>query len=200
MKGPEDDSRVTPVADLFTYHIFGTPRELRRWQKDVASYSLVIKGLVDSPVRLSLPQIRDRFEPVTADMVLQCMTNVHWGRMRFTGARLLDALNYAGLEAPAALSEEARKVAVRGAEGFDTDLWIEEIRERPDAFLLAYAMNGEPFTPDHGFPLRLTADGKYGFKWCKWLTEIEVVDHDYKGHYEGRRGWSDAGTRGQPVI
>jgi len=194
MKEPEDDTRITPVAGLFTYHIFGTPRELRQWQKDVASYSLVIKGLVDSSVSLSLPQLRDLFEPVTADMVLQCMTNVHWGRMRFTGARLSAALEYAGL------SEGARKVAVRGAEGFDTDLWIEEIRERPDAFLLAYAMNGEAFTPDHGFPLRLTADGKYGFKWCKWLTEIEVVDHDYKGHYEGKRGWSDAATRGRPVI
>lgn len=194
MKGPEDDTRITPVAGLFTYHIFGTPRELRQWQKDVASYSLVIKGLVDSSVTLSLPQLRDLFEPVTADMVLQCMTNVHWGRIRFTGAMLLDVLNYAGL------SEGARKVAFRGAEGFDTDLWIEEIRERPDAFLLAYAMNGEAFTPDHGFPLRLTADGKYGFKWCKWLTEIEVVDHDYKGHYEGKRGWSDAATRGRPVI
>lgn len=54
--------------------------------------------------------------------------------------------------------------------------------------------------PDHGFPLRLTADGKYGFKWCKWLTEVEVVDYDYKGHYEGKGGWSDAGTRGQPVT
>lgn len=50
---------------------------------------------------------------------------------------------------------------------------------------------------DHGFPLRLTADGKYGFNWCKWLTEVE---YDYKGHYEGKRGWSDAGTRGQPVT
>ena len=194
MRRPEDDAPITPVAELFTYHIFGTPREVQRWQKDIATYALTIKGLVDTPVSLSLSQIHELFEPVTADMVLQCMTNVHWGRIRFTGARLLDALNYAGL------SEGACKVAFRGAEGFDTDLWIEEIREGPDAFLLAYAMNDEALPPDHGFPLRLTSDGKYGFKWPKWLTEIEVVDYDYKGHYEGKRGWSDAATRGHPVM
>ena len=54
-------------------------------------------------------------------------------------------------------------------------------------------------TPHHGFPIRLAADGEYGYKWCKWLTEIEVVDHDFKGHYEGKRVWSDAATRGQPM-
>ena len=83
--------------------------------------------------------------------------------------------------------------------GRATDLWLDEVRQQPDAFLLAYAMNGEPLTPEHGYPVRLTADGKYGYKWCKWLTEIELVDHDVKGHYEGNRGWSDAATRGQPV-
>ena len=194
MKRPENTPGITPVDKLFTYHILGTPRELRQWQADITAYVLAIKGLVASPLRLSLPEIRDRFEPVTADMVLQCMTNVHWGRMRFEGARLMDVLNYAGL------SESARKVALRGAEGFDTDVWIQEIREQPDAFLLAYSMNGEALPPDHGFPLRFAADGKYGFKWCKWLTEVEAVDYDYKGHYEGKRGWSDIGTRGHSVT
>ena len=194
MSTPESDPRITPVSALFSYHIFGTPRELTRWQKDVDAYVLAVDGLVENSLRLSLAQIRELFEPVTGDMVLQCMTNVHWGRIRFTGARLLDALNYAGL------AEGASKVAFRGGEGFDTDLWIEEIRERPDAFLLAYVMNDEPLASDHGFPIRLTADGKYGFKWCKWLTEVKVVDYDYKGHYEGKRGWSDAAVRGRPVT
>ena len=53
---------------------------------------------------------------------------------------------------------------------------------------------------EHGFPIRLTADGKYGYKWCKWLSQIEVVDHDYKGHYEGKRRWSDEATRGTKVT
>lgn len=194
MKRPENTPGITPVDKLFTYHIFGTPRELPHWQADITSYALMIKGLVDSPLRLSLSEIRDRFAPVATDMVLQCMTNVHWGRMQFEGARLMDVLDHTGL------SKNACKVALRGAEGFDTDVWIQEIREQPDAFLLAYSMNGEALPLDHGFPLRFAADGKYGFKWCKWLTEVEVVDYDYRGHYEGKRRWSDAGIRGQSVT
>ena len=194
MSLPEDTPGITPVSELFAYHIFGTPRDLPRWQEDDSVYSLAITGLVEKPISLSVRQIRDEFESVSADMVLQCMTNVHWGRIRITGARLLDVLRQAGL------SDAAWKVAVRGADGFDTALKIEDIRERPEAFLLAYEMNGEPLTGDHGFPIRVTADGKYGFKWCKWLTEVEAVDTDYKGHYEGKRRWSDAATRGQPVT
>jgi len=191
---PEDDLRITPVEELFSYHIFGTPRNLSRWQKDSGKYVLSVMGLVNTPLELSLHQLRNEFEPAASDMILQCMTNVHWGRVRFAGARLLDVLERAGL-APG-----GTKVALRGGEGFTTDLWIDDLRQEPDAFLLAYAMNGEPLPADHGFPVRATADGRYGFKWCKWLTEIEVVDYDYKGHYEGRRRWSDAAIRGRPVT
>jgi len=193
MRLPNDDASITPITELFTYHIFGLPGELKRWQERISDYSLAVTGLVKRPLRLSLRQLGEEFEAVSGDMILQCMTNVHWGRVRFTGARLLDALEYAGC------LEKAYKVAFHGADGFDTDLRLTEIRERPDAFLLAYVMNGMPLTPEHGFPLRMTADGRYGFKWCKWLDKIELVDYDYKGHYEGNRGWSDKGTRGQPV-
>ena len=193
MRLPEDDNSITPIEELFTYHIFGLPHELKRWQKDIHSYFLAITGLVYPPVQLSLSQVRDDFESVSTDIVLQCMTNVHWGRIRFTGTRLLDVLTYAGL------SPEAYKIALHGADGFDTDLRIDEIQERPRAFLLAYAMNDVPLPPGHGFPLRMTADDKYGYKWCKWLIEVEVIAYDYKGHYEKRRGWSDEATRGQPV-
>jgi len=193
VKLPEDNPGITPVKDLFTYHIFGVPSQLAQWQNDIDSYSLELRGLVERPVRLSLSQIRGDFETVSADMVLQCMTNVHWGRIHFEGTRLLEVLERAGLH------PEAYKVVLRGAEGFDTDLRLDEIRKRPEAFLLAYCMNGEPLAPEHGFPLRITADGKYGYKWCKWLTEIELVDYDYRGHYEGHRGWSDDAVRGRPV-
>ena len=194
MEMPEESGSITPIPELFTYHIFGEPRELDDWLRDPDSYSFAISGLVERPQKLTLAQIRGDFEEVSADMVLQCTTNVHWGRVRFTGPRLLDVLEAAGP------TTEATKLAIYGADGFDTDLGLEEIRREPDAFLIAHRMNDEPITDDHGFPVRLTARGRYGYKWCKWLSEIEAVDHDYKGHYEGRRGWSDAGIRGESII
>lgn len=194
MSDPDQVQGVTPLAKLFTYHIFGTPPDLARWRRDPAAYRLSVGGLVERPSSFSLPQLKSEFEPVRAEMVIQCTTNIHWGRLDLRGARLLDVLESAGL------LKQAWKLAFRAGDGYTTDLGLAEVRERPDAFLLAYEMNGEPIPPDHGFPVRLASDGKYGFKWPKWLVGVEAVDHDYKGHYEGKRGWSDAGTRGRPVV
>jgi len=191
---PEQDDRITPVEELFTYHIFGVPDQVRQYEEDASSYELAIGGLVGQELHLSLEDLRAGFPQVSGVMILQCMTDVHWGRLRFTGARLLDVLDRAGI------GSDAYKVAVQAAEGFDTDLRLDEIRERPDSFLLAHSMNDEPLTVDHGFPLRLTADGKYGYKWLKWVTVIDLVSEDYKGHYEGKRGWSDEAIRGQRVT
>jgi DMSO/TMAO reductase YedYZ molybdopterin-dependent catalytic subunit len=191
---PENTAGITPVEDLFVYHIFGEPPALRKWQARPETYRLELKGLVASPRALSAKDIREEFEPVSATVILQCMTRIHWGRVDVKGARLLDVINSAAPR-PGAL-----KAAIFGGEGFTTDLFLDEIRTEPGRFLLAYEMNGEPLTADHGFPLRVVAEGKYAYKWCKWLTAIEIVDYDFKGHYEGRRRWSDKATRGEPVI
>ena len=127
-------------------------------------------------------------------MVLECMTRIHAGHVLVRGARLWHLLEAAG-PLPGAF-----KAAFKSADGFDTDLNVDEIRERPDDFLVAYEMNRAPLTRNHGFPVRLAAYEKYGYKWPKWLIRITLVDHDYKGHYEGRRGWSDCAERGKPVF
>jgi DMSO/TMAO reductase YedYZ molybdopterin-dependent catalytic subunit len=51
-------------------------------------------------------------------------------------------------------------------------------------------MNGEPLSPDHGFPVRMIVPPIYGMKNVKWLERIELVDHDFKGYWQ-TRGWSD---------
>jgi len=191
---PEDSDAITPVEDLFVYHIFGRPRRLGSWLADPGGYSLEVKGMVDSPRAFSLGEIRDLFPPVSATVILQCMTRVHWGRVEIRGPRLLDVIEKAGMKAG------AKKIAIRGGEGFETDLFVDEVRREPERFLLAYEMNGAPLSADHGFPLRVVADGKYAYKWCKWLVSLELVDYDFKGHYEGKRRWSDAATRGEPVT
>jgi len=194
MSSPEDDTRVTPVEELFTYHIFGVPDECQRLTADPAGYSLAVTGLVGETLALSLDDLKGGFAEHSAEMILQCMTNVHWGRILVAGARLLDVVERA------APSEAAWKVALRGADGFTSDLSLGEIRDNPEGFLLAYSMNGEPLELEHGFPVRLASDGRYGYKWPKWLVEVDLVDHDFKGHYEGRRGWSDKGIRGERVT
>ncbi len=194
MNRPEDTTEITPVGELFVYHIFGFPPSLKDWQNRPSTYSLDVSGLVGTPASLSLDDIMEKFPPVSAVTILQCMTMVHWGRVEVRGARLADVLEYVGIQSGAV------KAAFRGGEGFTTDLLVREIQADPSKFILAYELNGDPLTADHGFPIRLVADGKYGYKWCKWLTGIELVDFDFKGHYEGKRGWSDAARRGEPVY
>jgi DMSO/TMAO reductase YedYZ molybdopterin-dependent catalytic subunit len=45
-----------------------------------------------------------------------------------------------------------------------------------DDTLLAYAMNGEPVPPDHGFPVRAIVPGWVGINNIKWVGRIEVRD------------------------
>lgn len=188
------NDEITALDDMFVYHIFGIPKDARSWERDPTGYRLRVTGLVENELTLSLDDLRQGFEPVSAPMVLQCMTNVHWGQLEFTGARLSDVLDKAGI-APA-----ATKVALRGADGFDSNLKLDYVRTSSPPVLVAYQMNGEPIPLDHGCPVRIASPGKYGYKWPKWIAEIEAVDTDYKGHYEGKRGWSDDAERGKPVT
>jgi sulfite oxidase len=70
---------------------------------------------------------------------------------------------------------------------FGVSIAMSKARE-PDV-LLAWAMNGEPLTPEHGAPLRMVVPGYAGVRSAKWLTRIEVREtpseapiqaHDYK--------------------
>jgi DMSO/TMAO reductase YedYZ molybdopterin-dependent catalytic subunit len=56
--------------------------------------------------------------------------------------------------------------------------------------LLAYRVNGDMLPADQGFPLRLVVPGKLGYKWIKWVTDINVLSGQYKGYWESR-GYSN---------
>ena len=50
--------------------------------------------------------------------------------------------------------------------------------------MIAYEAEGEPLTPDHGWPVRLVIPSKYFWKSAKWLRGIELLDHDEPGFWE----------------
>ena len=53
-------------------------------------------------------------------------------------------------------------------------------------------MNGVTIPPERGFPFELVAESKLGYKWIKWITEIELSDDEnYRGFWESR-GYSDS--------
>ena len=56
---------------------------------------------------------------------------------------------------------------------------------------MAFKMNNVTLPYERGFPFQLVAESKWGYKWIKWITEIEFSDNLlYKGYWE-RRGYSN---------
>jgi DMSO/TMAO reductase YedYZ molybdopterin-dependent catalytic subunit len=66
--------------------------------------------------------------------------------------------------------------------------------------LLAYAMNGEPLSPQHGYPLRLVVPGWYAVNSVKWLTEIELIEGPFDGFFQADRYWYQWNRAGRMVA
>lgn len=92
------------------------------------------------------------------------------------------------LFAKAGLQEEASHVIFYGADEYSTALPLDYLIE--NEIILAYRLNDVPLPPERGFPVQVVAEGKYGYKWAKWVVRMEVTDEPYRGYWE-RRGYSD---------
>ena len=51
--------------------------------------------------------------------------------------------------------------------------------------MLAFEMDGQPLSRPHGAPARVVIPEMYGYKGVKWLTKMELVDHQPTGYWEG---------------
>lgn len=182
-RGPDGlPPEVTPNADFYKVSKnFGDPAVR------VADWKLQIGGLVGRPRSLSYEELaalphRDQWQ------TLECISNDVGGsyisNALWTGVPLADLLAQAGGARPT-----AKRLVLRAADGYSDSLPLDKALQ--PTTLLTTTMNGEKLPVDHGFPARLLVPGVYGMKDVKWVTEIELVDDDFKGYWE-ERGWSDA--------
>jgi DMSO/TMAO reductase YedYZ molybdopterin-dependent catalytic subunit len=155
---------------------------------DAGTWRLRIDGLVEMPTTFTLDAIRS-MPSVEVPFTLACISNLVGGDLvgnaKWKGVRLRDVLNAAGVKAG------ARKVVFMAADGYTDSLPPAKAME--DGTLLVYEMNGEPLTYKHGAPARLLIPGIYGMKNCKWITQIQLLDHDFKGYWQ-QQGWNDQAT------
>jgi DMSO/TMAO reductase YedYZ molybdopterin-dependent catalytic subunit len=181
---------------------------------DESTWDLGVGGRVRRPLRLTLNQLKAS-PSTTMAVTLECAGNGRarlsprpvsqpWlveavGTAEWTGTRLGPILEEAGILANAA--EVVFTGHDRGIQG-----GIEQQYERSllltdavrDEVILAYAINGVPLPPQHGFPLRLIAPGWYGMTHVKWLRSITVLDRSFSGYqqataYHYRRSDGDPG-------
>jgi sulfite oxidase len=169
--------------------------------KEPDKWEITIDGEVNTPLKLPLSELKSKFTPVTQRMVLECggngrsfftpqargnqWTNGGAGCAEWTGARLADVLNAAGLKSTAMFSahygadphlsgDVAKQALSRGVP-------IAKLMDKNN--LIVWQMNGQPLPQIHGFPVRLVIPGWPGSVSQKWLTRIWVRDrvHDGQG-------------------
>lgn len=155
---------------------------------DRDSWRLSVRGLVDEPYELTLEQLR-ALPPVTQDQTLECISNEVGGNLisnaHWKGVPLRDLLNRAGVRAGTV------DIALRCADGYTESIPLHKAME-PDV-VLAYEMNGELLTDEHGAPARLLVPNIFGMKNAKWIERIEAANFDWKGFWQ-KQGWSDVAT------
>ena len=92
------------------------------------------------------------------------------------------------------LQPNADYVVFHTADGYSTGLSLDYLRD--NAILMAYGLNDISLPPDRGFPFQLVAKGRYGYKWAKWITRMEVTDKEVRGYWESR-GYSNSAIVGE---
>jgi sulfite dehydrogenase len=182
---------LTPNDALFVrWHIANIPTSI-----DVSQWRLKIGGNTEKELQLSLNDLKSRFEEVTYTAVIQCAGNGRsffeprvaggqWkngamGNVTWTGVRLRDILNQAGIKAGSV------DVSFNGLDtgtlptvpDFIKSLSIDKAQE--EDIIVAYGMNGQPLTMLNGFPARLIVPGWYATYWVKSLTDITVLNKSF---------------------
>ncbi|MEQ1752122.1 MAG: sulfite oxidase [Prosthecobacter sp.] len=191
------DDEVTPAKHLFVRNNGLSPApdllDPSKWTLEIAGESCA------KPVTLTLKELKEKFEHHTLQMVLECAgngrsefnppaTGNQWttggvGCPKWTGVRLRDALQYAGIKSNAVyigyygadlhLSGDIKKSSIsRGVP-------IKKALE--DESLLVFAMNGEDIPVENGAPLRLMFGGWAASTCGKWVKKIVIRDREHDG-------------------
>ena len=152
-------------------------------QVDINDYTLAVTGLVTEPQEFSYDEVIGDYQSYEKVVTLDCVEG--WSvKLLWEGVLVSDLI---GAAKPA---DETKIVIFHAYDGYTTSLPINYIMS--NNILLAYKMNGVTLPPERGFPFELVAESKWGYKWIKWVTEIELSDDvDYRGFWESR-GYSNS--------
>jgi DMSO/TMAO reductase YedYZ molybdopterin-dependent catalytic subunit len=142
---------------------------------DLASWTFTVSGDVEEPLSLSFDELKALpASDVTTD--IHCVTR--WSRFdaRFRG------VHWRELAARCRPRPTARFAIAHAEAGFTTNIPLAAIED--EHALVVYEADGEPLTPEHGWPVRLLVPTKYFWKSAKWLRGIELSSVDKPGFWE----------------
>ena len=142
---------------------------------DLATWDFRVFGEVESPVTLSWAEFTALpTREITID--IHCVTR--WSRFDTS----FKGVHWSELAKVVKPKPSARYVVAHAEQDFTANVPLAALED--EEALLAYEADGEPLTPEHGWPLRLVIPKRYFWKSAKWLRGIELLDHDEPGFWE----------------
>ena len=155
-----------------------------------ATYVLTVTDLVNKPMNFTYSEIVNDFQSVKEVVPIICVEG--WSAtVLWQGVPISDLLNQTGV------SPQANTLIFYGADGYTSSLPLSVIEQYN--MILAYKINNVTLTAQTGFPFILVAQNQYGYKWVKWVTEIDVSSNSsYLGYWESR-GYPNNATIDKPT-
>jgi sulfane dehydrogenase subunit SoxC len=177
-------SRITPSQDVFVLAHFGIPRI------DANEWRLHFSGMLSTPRAMTLDDLK-AFPRHDIESFIKCagipsdhriatrnVSNAVWA-----GARLVDVMQSVGIASRAThlwfTAPDHGTYRDWSADQYVKDMPVSRVNVGD--VLLAYEMNGDPLTAEHGFPVRVFVPGFYGANSVKWVSRIEAADHRAPG-------------------
>jgi DMSO/TMAO reductase YedYZ molybdopterin-dependent catalytic subunit len=163
--------KLTPISQQRNNALAGTQII------DRATYRLVVDGLVEKPLSLSYDDLL-AYPQESRLMDLDCVEGWNF-TAKWTGPSLNAIFNDAGLK------PEAKIVIFDTADVPDGYSSLDLSYVQDNDIIIALKLNDITLPPDRGFPFQVVAMSKFGYKWAKWVTRIEISDDtSFRGYWE----------------
>ena len=179
-------TKLTPISQQGNNALAGTQHI------DRSTYVLTIDGLVDNPLHLSYDDLQT-YPQISKLMPLNCVEGWDF-TAKWTGPAL-EALF------AAAKVQSSAKIAIFYTADVPTgysSLDLSYIHDRN--IIIALKLNDITLPDDRGFPFQVVAESKYGYKWAKWITRIELSDNtNFRGYWESY-GYNNNADIGGPAF
>jgi DMSO/TMAO reductase YedYZ molybdopterin-dependent catalytic subunit len=152
-----------------------------------SDWRLRIHGLVDNPLSLKFADLLN-LPLLHKTITMTCVSNI-------VGGGLVSSANFLGVDLRSVLGEVgirpgADQLLSSSADGWSAGTPIDVVMEMDRGAMLAFAMNGEPLPPEHGYPVRMIVPGLYGYvSATKWLVDLELTTFARQAYWV-KRNWA----------
>jgi len=153
------DASALPLTSVESLHSTGTPQSVEVW-----SWRLTVSGKgVTTPLSLTYDELT-KFPMVKRRVLLIC-PGFFYDYLEWEGVPLQTILEKAGVQ-------DFSRVVFTSVDGYKGEFSKKEVEA--GLIMVALKDNGVPLPREHGFPVRVVAEGVYGGRWVKYLTSISV--------------------------